>query len=99
MDNKVNKKDLAYFIAEKYDLKKGVSEDVIESLFLKIEHELRNKNQVSIVGFGTFYTKKLNARISTNPQTGEKFNKEERTIAKFKLGKKLNNMFKNKKDL
>ena len=98
MGKKINKKDLAYFIADKYNLKKGLSEDVIESLFLKIEHEIRNKNQVSIVGFGTFYTKQLNARISTNPQTGEKFQKEARTIAKFKLGKKLNNMFKKKKD-
>jgi nucleoid DNA-binding protein len=94
MSNKINKKDLAYFIADKYKLKKGLSEEIIESLFLKIEHELRSESQISIVGFGTFFTKKLNSRISTNPQTGEKFNKDERTVIKFKLGKKLKNMFK-----
>jgi DNA-binding protein HU-beta len=97
MENKTNKKDLAYYLADKYNLKKGFSEELIESLFLYIERELRSGNQVSIVGFGTFYSKSMKARISTNPQNGEKFQKPERVMVKFKLGKKLKGMFEDKK--
>jgi nucleoid DNA-binding protein len=96
VDKKINKKDLAYHIAEKYNIKKGVSEDIIESLFLKIEHELRIESQITIVGFGSFTVRELDARTSTNPQTGERFKKSKRKIVKFKLGKKLKNMFKDK---
>ena len=92
----MNKKDLAYFIADKYKLKKGVSEDIIESLFLKIEQEIRDGNKVNIVGFGSFYTKEMKGRIATNPQNGETFPLEPRKVVKFKLGKKLRDMHKNK---
>lgn len=92
MNKKLNKKDLAYYIAEKYSLKKGLSEEILESLFLKIERELRDKNKVTIVGFGSFFTKTLKPRVSTNPQTGERFQKGERTVIKFRLGKKLKNI-------
>ena len=94
----MNKKDLAYFLAEKYNLKKGLSEEVIESLFLKIEQELREKNKVNIVGFGSFYTKKMKKRTATNPQSGKTFELNERHIVKFRLGKKLHGMFKDKED-
>jgi DNA-binding protein HU-beta len=92
----MNKKELAYFLADKYDIKKGLSEDIIESLFLKVEQELRKKKRVNIVGFGSFYTKEMKKRTATNPQNGETFELESRTIVKFKLGKKLSDMFKKK---
>jgi DNA-binding protein HU-beta len=92
----MNKKDLAYFIAEKYEIKKGLSEDIIESLFLKMEQEIRNGEKINIVGFGSFHTKEMKERIATNPQNGETFSLESRTVVKFKLGKKLRDMFKKK---
>lgn len=54
----MNKKDLAYFLAEKYNLKKGVTEDLVDSLFLKMEQELRKRKKINIVGFGSFYVKR-----------------------------------------
>tara|TARA_Y100000588_G_scaffold23752_1_gene23790 strand:+ start:23490 stop:23771 length:282 start_codon:yes stop_codon:yes gene_type:complete len=93
----MNKKDLAYFLAEKYNLKKGVTEDLIDSLFLKMEQELRQKKKINIVGFGSFYVKEMKQRTATNPQNGETFDLESREVVKFKLGKKLREMFKNKK--
>jgi len=93
----MNKKDLAYFLAEKYNLKKGVTEDLIDSLFLKMEQELRQKKKINIVGFGSFYVKEMKQRTATNPQNGETFDLESREVVKFKLGKKLKEMFKNKK--
>ena len=93
----MNKKDLAYFLAEKYNLKKGVTEDLIDSLFLKMEQELRQKKKINIVGFGSFYVKEMKQRTATNPQNGETFELESREVVKFKLGKKLREMFKNKK--
>jgi len=93
----MNKKDLAYFLADKYEIKKGLSEDIIDSLFLKIEQELRKKEKVNIVGFGCFYTKEMKKRIATNPQNGETFELAPRTTVKLRLGKKLDGMFKVKK--
>ena len=93
----MNKKDLAYFLAEKYNLKKGVTEDLIDSLFLKMDQELRQKKKINIVGFGSFYVKEMKQRTATNPQNGETFDLESREVVKFKLGKKLREMFKNKK--
>lgn len=93
----MNKKDLAYFLADKYNLKKGVTEDLIDSLFLKMEQELRQKKKINIVGFGSFYVKEMKQRTATNPQNGETFSLESRQVVKFKLGKKLREMFKNKK--
>lgn len=86
---KVNKKDLAYSIAEQYGLKKGLSEDIIQSLFLHIERTLKEGNSVNIVGFGSFHIKKMSARVSVNPQNGKRFNQKERNVVKFKLGKNL----------
>lgn len=87
---KINKKSLAHFIEQRYgEITKGDAEDIINSLFWKIEQELKKGNEVSIVGFGKFYTKRLKERISTNPQTGEKFKKPERNVIKFRIGKNL----------
>lgn len=95
---KINKKDLAYNIAEKYDLKKNQSEEILQSIFLHIERELREGNTINIVGFGSFYIKKMQPRISVNPQSGKRFQQEERDVVKFKLGKNLKNLkTKNKK--
>lgn len=91
---KLNKKDLSEFLNERYDLGKEKSENIINSIFWKIETELKKGNDVQIVGFGKFFNKELQERISTNPQNGEKFVKEKRNVIKFKLGKNL----KNKKD-
>lgn len=92
----MNKKDLAYFLADKYNLKKGVTEDLIDSLFLKMEQELRQKKKINIVGFGSFYVKEMKQRTATNPQNGETFSLESRYVVKFKLGKKLREMFRKK---
>lgn len=92
----INKKELAYFLADKYNFKKYEAENFVESLFLKIEQELRKKNKVNIVGFGSFYTHEMPERIATNPQTGETFELEKRLVIKFKPGKKTKNMFKKK---
>ena len=39
----------------------------------------------------------MKQRTATNPQNGETFDLESREVVKFKLGKKLKEMFKNKK--
>lgn len=94
MDNKINKKDLSDYIAGRYDLKKGLSEDIIQTIFHKITSELKKGNSVNIVGFGSFYNKEYDERISTNPQTGKTFKKGKRVCIKFRLGKMLKNLHK-----
>ncbi len=90
---KINKKDLADFLEERYPiLCKIDSENIINSLFWKIENEIKKGNEVCIVGFGKFFVKELNERLATNPQNGTKFIKEKRKVAKFRTGKNLKNL-------
>lgn len=94
-NKKVNKKEIAEFINDRYpNLTKEECESIITSIFRKIEMELKNGNDVQIVGFGKFFNKRLKQRIATNPQNGEKFIKEERDVIRFRIGKNL----KTKKD-
>ena len=89
-NRKVNKKEIAEFISNQYPkLTKEESESIITSVFRKIEIELKDGNDVQIVGFGKFFNKTLKERISTNPQNGEKFIKEQRNVIKFRIGKNL----------
>lgn len=90
---KLNKKDLAEFISARYDnINKNLAENLVNSLFWKIEQEIKQGNEVSIVGFGKFFIKTLEERIATNPQNGQKFLKEKRKTIKFKCGKNFKNI-------
>ena len=45
--------------------------------------------KVSLIGFGTFESKKREARISRNPRTGEAVNVAASTVPAFKAGKEF----------
>lgn len=96
MSEKFNKKDISDYVSSRYDLKKSLCEDITQSIFTKIIHELKKGNSVSIVGFGTFEVKTYPPRISTNPQTGMTFNKGERKCVVFRKGNRLKNFDNNK---
>ena len=54
-----------------------------------ISGSLKNGDQVSIVGFGTFTVKHRAARMGRNPRTGEAIQISATNVPGFKAGKAL----------
>jgi DNA-binding protein HU-beta len=61
----------------------------IESLLANISKALKNKEDVTLTGFGTFKTVNRKARKGRNPQTGEPIKIKASTRVKFVPGKAL----------
>jgi nucleoid DNA-binding protein len=59
-----------------------------------ITKSLKKKNDVTLIGFGTFAVKKRKARAGRNPQTGEKLKIKAKNVPVFKAGKALKDAIK-----
>ncbi len=89
----MNKGDLIERTAEKANLSKTTAAHALNSALECIETALREGDNVTLVGFGTFSIAERKARIGRNPQTGAALQIPARTVARFKPGanlKKLN---------
>ena len=63
----MNKQDLVAVVAEAGDLPKAKAGDVLDAVFEAITKSLKKKQEVRLVGFGTFSTSKrkaYSARVS-----------------------------------
>jgi DNA-binding protein HU-beta len=85
----VNKQDLISTVAEKAELPKAKAGDVVDALFEAITKALKKKQEVRLVGFGTFATSKRKAGKGRNPRTGEEIKIAATTTVRFKAGKAL----------
>ncbi len=85
----VTKKDLTAKIASATGQTKAQSEQVLTAILDSIKQSLVQGDDVTLVGFGTFTTKKTAARVGRNPSNGEKINIAAKTSPKFRPGKAL----------
>ena len=85
----MNKQDLVSIVAEAGDLPKGKAGDVLDAVFEAITKSLKKKQEVRLVGFGTFSTSKRKAGKGRNPRTGEEIKIPASTSVRFKAGKGL----------
>ncbi|MBE7030689.1 MAG: HU family DNA-binding protein [Ruminococcaceae bacterium] len=85
----MNKSDLVAKIAEKADLTKKDAEKALNAFVESVTEGLKKGDKISLVGFGTFETKKRAARKGKNPQTGAVINIPAATVPAFKVGKGL----------
>ena len=85
----MNKQDLVAVVAEAGDLPKARAGDVLDALFEAITKSLKKKQEVRLVGFGTFSTSKRKAGKGRNPRTGEEIKIAASTSVRFKAGKGL----------
>lgn len=92
----MNKKGLAQKLQENFkDLNKKESLEIIDYLFNTIVEELKNDQEVSITGFGTFLTRTRHARGGVNPRNPEeRITIPEVRVAKFRTGKNLKDALK-----
>ena len=85
----MNKTDLIDAIATATDLPKASAGRALDAVLDSITNELKNGEQVALVGFGTFIVKHRNARSGRNPQTGATIQIAASNVASFKAGKAL----------
>jgi DNA-binding protein HU-beta len=85
----MNKLDLIAAVAQETDISKAKATEVVEALFGAIEKSLKQKEEVRLVGFGTFVTAAREASKGRNPRTGEEIDIPASTSVRFKAGKTL----------
>lgn len=82
----MNKKDLIETLAAKNDLSKAAASRVLDTLLETITTAVAKKQDVTLIGFGTFKAVKRAARKGKNPRTGEALKIAATTVPKFTPG-------------
>ncbi len=85
----MNKMELIAAVAEDTELSRAKATEVIDAVFSAIEQALKKKEEVRLVGFGTFATAERKAGTGRNPRTGETMKIAASTTVRFKAGKGL----------
>lgn len=85
----MNKGDLVQKIQDHAGLTKSQAESALNAVLDSITGALKNDDNVSVLGFGTFSAQTREARQGRNPRTGETIQIAKKTVVKFKPGKKL----------
>jgi DNA-binding protein HU-beta len=76
-------------VADETDLPKAKATEVVDAVFRAIEGSLKKKEEVRLVGFGSFVTADRAASTGRNPRTGEEIQIAASTSVRFKPGKGL----------
>ncbi len=84
----MNKGDLVNEV-EKVVSSKKEAQAAVDCVFSSIIKALKNKDTVTLVGFGTFKVQKREARKGRNPATGEEIQIKAKNVPKFTPGKTL----------
>ena len=85
----MNKTELIAEVAKKCGMSKKDAEKAINATIDTITDALCADDQVQLVGFGGFETKKREARTGRNPKTKETIEIPATTVPVFKAGKAL----------
>lgn len=85
----MNKSELVDAIARKADISKAAAGKAVDAMVDVIGETLRQGDQVTLVGFGTFLTRQREAREGRNPRTGQTIQIKASRVPSFKAGKAL----------
>jgi DNA-binding protein HU-beta len=88
-ESQVNKSELVDAVAEEADLSKAAAARAVDAFTNAVARALKQGDQVSLVGFGTFLVTQRAARSGRNPQTGAAIDIEASAVPRFKAGKAL----------
>ncbi|TDT39384.1 DNA-binding protein HU-beta [Halospina denitrificans] len=85
----VNKSELIDAIADSADISKAAAGRALDAMVGSITDSLKQGDQVTLIGFGTFSVKERAARTGRNPQTGQEIKIAASKVPSFKAGKAL----------
>lgn len=85
----MNKQELVAALAKKTGASLRQAEEMLNAFTDLITGSLKKKQEVRLVGFGTFSVTRRSATEGRNPRTGEKIKIPASNQPKFKAGKAL----------
>ena len=85
----MNKTEIIEAMADSADISKAAAGRALDGMVEAIVNSMKQGEQVSLVGFGTFTVRERAAREGRNPQTGETIQIKASKIPSFKAGKGL----------
>ncbi len=85
----MNKAELIDAVAEGADISKAAATRAVDTFVEAVTNTLKNGDQVTLVGFGTFSVRPRAARQGRNPRTGEPIDIPASNNPAFKAGKAL----------
>ena len=92
----MNKEELVKAVAKKASVSQKDAAEVIAATIETIQKTVASGNKVTLVGFGTFESRKRAARTGRNPQTGDVIKIAEKTVPAFSAGKNFKEIVKKK---
>lgn len=85
----MNKAELIEALANKAGVTKQSAKTMLEAYTDIVTEQLSQKDEIVIVGFGTFTPRSQDTRLARNPKTGVPVQIPSRNTVKFKPGKYL----------
>jgi len=88
----MNKSELIDAMAASAGISKADAGKALDGFIDAVGSALKNNEQVTLVGFGTFLVREREARTGRNPRTGETINIPASKLPSFKPGKRLKDL-------
>jgi DNA-binding protein HU-beta len=85
----MNKEELIQEVAKKTKLSQKATDEILVSLIETITKTVAKGKKVTLIGFGTFESRKRAARVGRNPQTGKELKIAAKTVPAFSAGKRF----------
>lgn len=85
----MNKAELIEAISKATEMTKADTERTVDAFIDTVTKNIKKKDGVKLVGFGTFASSNRKARVGRNPQTGEEIQIPARKVPVFRPGKEL----------
>ena len=85
----MNKEELVKEVSKKAKVSQKQASEILTILLDTIEKTIAKGKKVTLVGFGTFESRKRAARTGRNPQTGKEIKIPAKTVPVFSAGKKF----------
>lgn len=85
----MNKNELIDSMAAESGMTKADTAKALDAFIASVTTALKKGDEIRLVGFGTFSVSKRAASMARNPRTGETIKVPAKKVAKFKVGKSL----------
>ncbi|MCE3236480.1 MAG: DNA-binding protein [Vampirovibrio sp.] len=85
----MNKEELVQEVAKKTKTSQSQTSDILSAIMETITKTVSKGKKVTLVGFGTFESRKRAARTGRNPQTGKELKIAAKTVPAFSAGKRF----------
>ena len=85
----MNKAELVEAMSKITQQTKADTERTLDAFIETVTRNVKRKDGVKLVGFGTFTSSNRKARVGRNPQTGEEIHVPARRVRVFRPGKEL----------